>query len=442
MTLIGDVTIPKRFSRWHSETLTMRLRRRTASRVAVGVVLAALLAGAIAGAGAGSPGADGAVASPESPDTPADRATAPPADAAAAAQEVDADRTRIRIDLTPDGDAVWTLELWTRLEDDADRTAFEDLQADVESNESVYAGDFRDRMTASIQSASEETGRSMAIRNVSVSTRTEGVPSSYGVLVYEFEWTSFAAVDGDRLRAGDAIDGFLLEENTRLTIRWPESYREASVTPEPDDRSERAVVWRGGETDFTIGEPRLVVTTASQEESLLPLLGAGAVIVVVGALVVWLGYTGRLPMPGRGESREEPPASADSAAPTGEATSGADGASAEPPATPGEGTSASGAGADAAGTAAAAGAAGETAEDAEAGPEEGVPPELLSNEEQVLRLLEAHGGRMKQQQVVSELEWTEAKTSQVVTSMRDEDQIEIFRIGRENVLALPEEADL
>lgn len=62
--------------------------------------------------------------------------------------------------------------------------------------------------------------------------------------------------------------------------------------------------------------------------------------------------------------------------------------------------------------------------------------ELLSNEEQVLNVLKANGGRMKQQELVQELEWTDAKTSQVVGNLRDAGKIEGFRLGRENVLKL------
>lgn len=67
------------------------------------------------------------------------------------------------------------------------------------------------------------------------------------------------------------------------------------------------------------------------------------------------------------------------------------------------------------------------------------PSELLSNEERVLRLLEAEGGRMKQQEIVDRLEWTDAKTSQVISTLRQEDRLETFRLGRENVVRLPDE---
>jgi len=66
------------------------------------------------------------------------------------------------------------------------------------------------------------------------------------------------------------------------------------------------------------------------------------------------------------------------------------------------------------------------------------PPELLSSGERVLWLLEQNGGRMRQQAVAERLDWTAAKTSQVVSDLRENGAIESFRIGRENVLTLPD----
>jgi uncharacterized membrane protein len=65
------------------------------------------------------------------------------------------------------------------------------------------------------------------------------------------------------------------------------------------------------------------------------------------------------------------------------------------------------------------------------------PSELPSNEEQVLHLLNKEGGRVKQQQIASQLDWTAARTSQVIGSLRDEERLETFRIGQENVVMLP-----
>ena len=66
---------------------------------------------------------------------------------------------------------------------------------------------------------------------------------------------------------------------------------------------------------------------------------------------------------------------------------------------------------------------------------------LLSNEERVLQLIADNGGRMKQQAIVQELDWTDAKTSQVVRELRDEGELEGFRLGRENVVRLPDDED-
>jgi hypothetical protein len=68
----------------------------------------------------------------------------------------------------------------------------------------------------------------------------------------------------------------------------------------------------------------------------------------------------------------------------------------------------------------------------------GPPMELLSNEEKVLRLVEDNGGRIKQKEVAEDLDWTAAKTSQVVSDLRDNEKLESFRLGRENVLTLPD----
>ncbi|MFC7135696.1 helix-turn-helix transcriptional regulator [Halobaculum litoreum] len=62
----------------------------------------------------------------------------------------------------------------------------------------------------------------------------------------------------------------------------------------------------------------------------------------------------------------------------------------------------------------------------------------MSPHERVVRLVEGNGGRMKQADVTEELGWSAARTSQVVGDLRDDGTVESFRLGRENVLRLPE----
>jgi hypothetical protein len=84
------------------------------------------------------------------------------------------------------------------------------------------------------------------------------------------------------------------------------------------------------------------------------------------------------------------------------------------------------------------------ADGAEASGGAGAAPEseredLLSNEERVLQFVREQGGRVKQQEIVEVFDWTEARTSQIVRDLRDDGSLEGFRLGRENVLKLPDE---
>jgi hypothetical protein len=228
------------------------------------------------------------------------------------------------------------------------------------------------------------------------------------VLLYRFEWAGFAATPGTRIEIGDALFGFDIEdEGSALFVRWPAGFSAERVTPAPDERRDRTVVWQGP-VEFGPGEPRVVVAGGW-----LRLVPRGPAVLVAGAaLVVVAGLSWRR---AGGLAVGLPTAGSDGAAANSEANADADG---------GEGDE----------------------KPAEGGDEEtgeaGVPAELLSDEERVLKLLEANGGRLKQQDVVAELGWSETKTSQVVTDLREAEKVEVYRIGRENVVSLPGEMDV
>jgi len=374
------------------------------SIVLAAALVVALAAGAGGGAGlAGSGAATGPAAGAGSFEEPAFQA------------EIDADGTVLRANVEESGDAVWIVEYRLRLTDDEREQAFVDLESDIESDPAPYRDRFRDRMERTAADASEATGREMAVGNVSVDTRLEGLGEPpVGVVRYRFRWTNFArATDGgDRIEIGDAIAGFVLAENNRLTVAWPEDYEAETVRPEPGPDGgvdERRVSWVG-ERDFGSGGPRVVVTRGGG----LPVPGAGAAGVAVALAAAALAAAALVV-----RRRDGGAAGAETAA-VAEAGTGAE------TGPDGEGGRAEGDGA--------AGAA-------EAAADDGPPEELLSNEERIVRLLRGNGGRMKQQDVVEALGWTEARTSQVVTDLRDEGEIESFRLGRENVLRLPEVDD-
>lgn len=62
--------------------------------------------------------------------------------------------------------------------------------------------------------------------------------------------------------------------------------------------------------------------------------------------------------------------------------------------------------------------------------------ELLSDEDRVLRLLEEHGGRMKQVHIVEQTDWSKSKVSMLLSDMEEDGEISKLRVGRENIISL------
>jgi hypothetical protein len=315
-----------------------------------------------------------------------------------AQQSVDADVVVMNAAITESGDADWAIDYRVRLTDENETQAFEELQADIRGNESTYTDRFHERMNRTARAGTNATGRSMAIDNVSVATSQESFGQSYGVVTYRFRWTNFDAVNDTHIQAGDALSGLYLDRNTSLTLQWPDGYRSQSVRPSADDQTDRSVTWRGQQS-FGTDEPRLVVSNVDRPfgdafAGFSPLLGIGALLLILLILVAG-GYGGyRYVLADETTGGDDDPTVA---SPDDEPASGDDNPT-----------------------------------------DMDTPPaELLSNEEQVLKLLRTEGGRVKQQRVASELDWTAAKTSQVIGGLRDDGELETFRIGRENVVTLP-----
>ncbi|MFP9061836.1 helix-turn-helix transcriptional regulator [Natrialbaceae archaeon A-chndr2] len=330
--------------------------------------------------------------------------------------QIDADEVRMDVFIHADGTAEWTLEFWVRLDDDDSEAAFESLQSDIQSDPDNYTTRMADRMADTAATASDATGREMTVDGFEVETQRQSLAREYGIVRYTFDWHGFAAVDDGTIRAGDAIEGIYLDDGTRLLFEWPEEYDLETAAPDPDDERDQVVIWRGGDTDFVSGEPRVVLTTGTGWSSMLPLVAAALVVVGGGVYGIWW-YSRR----DRTVDRSEVPGT-DSGTQSVSDASRAD-TEAEPSMDHAE----------------------KPTSESEAATERSEPPNaaavdttLLSNEEQVIRLLEERGGRLKQQTVVEELGWTDAKTSKVVTGLRESGELESFRLGRENVLSLPE----
>jgi len=64
---------------------------------------------------------------------------------------------------------------------------------------------------------------------------------------------------------------------------------------------------------------------------------------------------------------------------------------------------------------------------------------LLSDEERVERLLEDNGGRMRQADIVAKTGWSDAKVSQLLSAMAELGRVEKLRLGRENLISIPDD---
>ncbi|WP_293030747.1 hypothetical protein [Natronococcus sp.] len=308
----------------------------------------------------------------------------------------DADEIHIDVEIHENGSATFSVDY--RFPINTENESIEEwelLQDDIESNPQEYVDREAEGWNEVLSDGENATDREMEISNFTVSTDESPAPRDLAHVKYEFEWSSFAHVELNRIEAGDALSGFTLVDDTTLQLFWPDTYSAYEIDPDSDDRGDGSVFWDGGDTEFADDQPRVVLIedtestgepTESEEGPAMPwlaVLGALGALALAGVAGWWLRY-----------GRESDHGSDD-------------------PTEPSE----------------------STASPNQAGP----PAELLSNEERVLRLVEDRGGRIKQQEVVAELDWTEAKTSQVVGGLREDGEIEVFRIGRENVLALPDE---
>lgn len=425
-------------------------------------------------------------------------ATGPPGTVAppgVAPRPVEPDRILIRIRVHPDGSASWTIEHRVGLEEENDEVGFERAREAVADNESELTAAMARRARELAGRAQEATGRTMVVENVSVTAR-QSLAGDQGIVAYRFRWYGFAGTDDGDLVIGDAMTGLILDERTTLQVSWPGETRAESIVPAPDERTEQSATWKGPD-EFASGEPRIVVRSETVAfgtpegppdggyENTLSVLGVVALVtLVLGGLVVRRRRDGE---PSDSTSDAAEAGSTDSA-PAGSIESTAGDSSGDVPATgatPGDPVETTpgnepGVTADPSPTgdrtAAEDAPREETEVDGDTGenrtetgtdvqtaderpetpggtkPETGAgespgddsgpaPEDLLSNEENVIQLLEDRGGRAKQQDVVEAFGWSETKTSEVVNEMREDDALEVYRLGRENVLVLPGESE-
>jgi len=321
--------------------------------------------------------------------------------------------TTFNVFLETDGDARWVVEMQFTLDTEEERAAFREYGDAFEDGEAPAAPRVAFFRTAAA-SASQVADREMRIVEVS---RDSTLTNDTGTLELSFAWTAFLGqteegyVLEDALRTPNGSWLESLEDGQELRIHTPEGYdvvrsieaRQENDSlviagPESFDSDEFVVEYEGappgseeppnGETDWGVVATGLL----------------GLLFVIVVAVVVWR-WRGTEPVllaarddESEGSERAAPPPTEEPE--PGAAESGAD----------------------------------EAAEPA-------VDPELLSDEERVEQLLEQNGGRMRQADIVAETDWSDAKVSQLLSRMAEEGRVEKLRLGRENVISLPDQEE-
>jgi LPXTG-motif cell wall-anchored protein len=339
--------------------------------------------------------------------------------------------TTFEVQLRESGDAAWDVRMRYRLDGPNETATFRTYADAFERGEA--AGAVRPAVFEGLAAgASEAAGREMEIRDVNRSSSLEG---DAGVLTLSFTWTNFLgrAPGGDQYVLRDALltpDGrtwlATLEPDQRLVVETPPGYTINATSVPVLQRSGTVII--DGPRSFPAEEPLTIryqpATGVGQIPWALVVGGLVALVVVLGVLLRRRGS----PLPrGRGADGDAGSAGAADATAAGTAT-GTDGdGGVNGDGGPGTAPPTSG-GADADADADADSAPGEQEEDLS----------LLSDEERVERLLERNGGRMRQAQIVEESGWSDAKVSQLLSAMADEERVEKLRIGRENLISLPD----
>src|SRR6056297_1669542 len=126
-----------------------------------------------------------------------------------ATDQPEPDNTVTRIDLRPNGDAVWTIRFRTRLSTSAAIEEYETFQAAFNNDSSQYLGPFEERMTAVVDGANQQHDREMRAVDFRAETSIQEVPNRWGIVSFQFRWEGFAAQNGKQLIVGDVFTGGL-----------------------------------------------------------------------------------------------------------------------------------------------------------------------------------------------------------------------------------------
>lgn len=325
------------------------------------------------------------------------------------------DRNEVRLTVYENQSARWTFHYERTLSNETERQNFETFAEEFNASETQLYTGFRRDSTTLVADGANLTGREMEATSFSRrATVTSNLGNTIGVVEMSFTWTGFGVGEGEQIVIGDVFEGGLyLGQQQSLVVSPGPNLQFESVAPEGTQSNSSSlagsdsVTWQG-EREFTDNRPQVVFVPATSgaggvggqtadgsnsdgtdgttpQSATRWLLGIVGVLVVGAVAVAWY-----LRNQSTAESRPTPDdrageEAADTAAPAQPAVS---------------------------------------------------DEELLTDEDRVLRMLDANGGRMKQVNIVNETGWSKSKVSMLLSDMEEEDLISKLRVGRENVISL------
>jgi uncharacterized membrane protein len=199
--------------------------------------------------------------------------------------------THIQIEVFADGSATWVVQQRTVLTTDYDEAAFWEY-LNVTSVDEVS-----NTVHSMVNYASLVTGRSMRVENLEVNANvsSKGL-SKEGIIQYQFDWLGFAEIEGEKIKIGDALSGELdLLRDDVLTIKYPSGYTLIFLYPPPDEtrESEETLSWFGPR-NFGAGEPNALLAKKSSSwtdffTGNITLLSVIVAAVLTGLLGYFLG---------------------------------------------------------------------------------------------------------------------------------------------------------
>jgi hypothetical protein len=385
-------------------------------RLSAALLVVLLVGSSMAGVGAGLAADDRAHAPRAVSDSPAVTGSVSTSNATSvngtASNATVHDSTEMYVSIREDGNARWNVTARFVLRDDNETEAFRRL-ADEYRNGNADVGFTRETFERVVERVDADSDRSMGLRSVSRSARLRD-NGSVGLLSLSFTWRNFTHVEGNRVVLGDA---FWIESETWLPALTddqslnvegpPDHYISSSNVPHNGTRISYEGPRKFEQGDFSVTySPKSTETpTPSSFPDVSSTPGLLIVFFLFGTGIIgvyaWSQRDGANP-----DSVEKSDEPRSPAAPSVADDAGIDGEDHDQD--------------------------GEDADD-----EQDV--ELLSDEERVLRLLRDNDGRMKQGQIVKETNWSNAKVSQLLSKMNENEDVDKLRIGRENLITLPDE---